>query len=702
MYRISRLAQKTVLVGNETQRKTNPLVDYTHLNPAQRDAVFHRDGALLVLAGAGSGKTGVITYRIARLIETGVSPHSILALSFTNKAANEMKERVHGLVGAVGRGTILSTFHSLGLRILKEEYEAAGLNKGFTILDEGDQLAAVKSLISAAGYDPDHFEPKLIHGLLSHYKSRLERPDPRKGGLEGVAAAIAPLYGQRLRAMNAVDFDDLIARPVWLLERHEQLAYRWSGRFQYIMVDEYQDTNLSQLRLLKALSKRHNNVCAVGDDDQSIYGWRGAEAGNILRFGDHFPGAEQIALTQNYRSTNCILRAANELIQNNRERHAKSLWSELGEGDKLRYFEAPDGEEEARWVASDLVGRRRTARIKWSDIAILYRTNAQSRVIEEAVRRLDIPYKIIGGTRFYDRKEVRDLIGYLRVIANPWDEAALRRIINFPSRGIGDISIQKIADYAGQTNQPFFRLVENPSSVPGLTDNVRNALLKFWSFIDEFRAQASQPSSDLGMICRTLVSKIDFRNTFTRTEKSQQRVLQRMDNLEEVAVALDSFRHREPNGSLEDYLTQLTLDPRQEEEDDNEDQVSLMTLHGSKGLEFNSVYLVGVEEGLMPHTRNPKRGAGDQMALPPDIPEERRLVYVGVTRARRLLTLTGAKKRFRFGKIVSRKPSRFLFEMPESLFQGGRSGLVPELKGEALQTKGISAFNELIDLVSSD
>ncbi len=677
------------------------MIDYAHLNPAQRRAVFHIDGPVLVLAGAGSGKTRVITYRIAYLIEQGVSPSEILALSFTNKAANEMRERVLDLVGPLATSATLSTFHALGLRFLKEEYASVGLSKKFTILDEGDQLAAIRDLMKDAGYDVDQYDPRTIQGLISHYKSRLERPDPKRGGFDGVAAHISPLYGRRLRAMNAVDFDDLIAMPVWVLEKDKEIGYRWSGRYRHIMVDEYQDTNLSQLRLLKALAKRYNHVCAVGDDDQSIYGWRGAEAGNILRFDQHFAGADRIDLTQNYRSTNRILKAANRLILNNSERHDKSLWSDLGEGEALRYYEAPDGDQEASWVATDLSGCKRRDAVSWSDFAILYRTNAQSRLLEDAVRRLDIPYRIVGGTRFYDRKEVRDLLAYLRAISNPWDETALRRIINFPARGIGDQSIQKIANRAQEKGVPFFRLIQDPNKVPGLTEGVRSSVRAFNELLEHYRAQFSTSGSNLGMICRELTGKIDFRNVFTRTDRNPKRVAQRMDNLEEVSVALDSFRQREPDGKLEDYLTQLTLNPnRDEDEDEQENLVSLMTLHGSKGLEFKYVYMVGVEEGFMPHLQMPGRGSGAD--LPVDVSEERRLVYVGITRAQQLLTLTGARKRLRFGRTKARKPSRFLFEIPEELFQGDRSGTVPELSGDALQEKGRNAFAEMLDLVSRE
>ena len=676
------------------------MVSFEHLNEQQRQAVFGTEGPVLVLAGAGSGKTRVITYRIAHLIQEGVSPSDILALSFTNKAATEMRERVIELMGVHGKGAHLSTFHALGLQFLKQEYRAAGLSERFTILDEGDQIAAVVDLMNEGGYSVDEYDPKLVHGLISHYKSRLERPDARRGGLEGAVAKLSPLYCRRLRALNAVDFDDLIALPVWLLETNESIAYNWSGRFRYMMVDEYQDTNLAQLRLLKALAKRYKNVCAVGDDDQSIYGWRGAEAGNILKFDRHFPGAKLIALTQNYRSTNRILKAANQLIVNNTERHSKSLWSELGEGEALRYLEAKDGDEESKWVATDILSAKRQYKAEWNEFAILYRTNAQARVLEDSIRNRDIPYKIVGGTRFYDRKEVRDLLGYLRFISNPWDEVALRRIINFPARGIGDTTIHRIAAEARRRDVPFFRLVEKPSDVPNLGAKARDAVSRFHDEIEGLREQFRKPGADFGDCCRNLIEAIDFRNAFGRTEKNTRRLMIRLENLDEVASALSGFQSRHPESGLNDFLSLLSLDRNKEEKEEDDNVVSLMTLHSSKGLEFNHVYLVGFEEGFVPHIRSPGRDKGP--SAPVDITEERRLVYVGLTRAKRRLTLTGSKMRLKFGRILNRKPSRFLREIPEGLFAGGRSGNAPDLTGDALEEKAKNAFDEMFRIVGGD
>jgi DNA helicase-2/ATP-dependent DNA helicase PcrA len=501
--------------------------------------------------------------------------------------------------------------------------------------------------------------------------------------------------------MNAVDFDDLIARPVWMLETNEELAYRWAGRFRYLMVDEYQDTNLAQLKMLKRLGARHGNVCVVGDDDQSIYGWRGAEAGNILEFDRHFPGAETIALTRNYRSTNNILKAANELIGNNSARHEKSLWSELGDGPLVRYRKTDDADKEAHWIATDLLSRKKTGRLKWSDFSILYRTNAQSRSLEDAIRAAKIPYRIVGGQRFYDRREIKDMVAYLRVLANPYDESAFRRIVNYPPRGIGDISIERIGARSLDQSQPFWRVVSSAESVPGLPGRVCNALGSLDKLLGEYRQQMGAKGSPLGDICRDLVRTLNLKDVLTRAERDARKVNRRLNNVEEIATALDIFRGRNPSGHLEDFLAELSLDGRKEEDDDgSDDVVSLMTLHSSKGLEFHSVYLTGCEEGLLPHTRSPSRRG--EAPVPPDLPEERRLMYVGITRARRSLTLTGAGVRMRFGKTQVRKPSRFLLEIPEALFEGGRDGLTAELEGDELKKKGLSAFDEMRELMGND
>ncbi len=663
------------------------MVDIDSLNPEQREAVLATEGPVLVLAGAGSGKTRVITTRIAALLQMGVPAGRILALSFTNKAAGEMKERVAAMAGAAAKDTVLSTFHALGVRFLREEAALAGLSPGFSILDEGDQRDAVRRGLVKLGFDPERYEPRMVHSRMSHYKGRLELPDPRLGPLDGVVAQVLPLYEQRLRAMNGVDFDDLIVLPVKVMEKDEGAAFRWADRFEYVMVDEYQDTNGAQLRMLRGLVKKHRNLCVVGDDDQSIYAWRGAVADNILRFPQQFEGAKTIALTQNYRSTNNILKAANAVIANNKDRHPKTLWSAGGDGELVRYRQLDTDDDESEFIATDLLGMKRLLELKWSDFAVLYRTNAQSRGVEEGIRSAGIPYRIIGGTRFYDRKEVRDLVGYLRVIGNPFDEAAYRRIVNYPSRGIGDVTITRVGEHAQATSQPFWRVVKDPEGVQGLQARAVKALKGVHRMLEGYRAAFAK--GDWAGACRRMVAELGFPDALVREVKDPRLVRRKLDNVEEVASALAAFRRNRQESKLVDYLAKLSLDTRKEEDgDQEEDQVSLMTLHASKGLEFTAVYLAGCEEGLMPHKRV-LEGDGD-------LAEERRLAYVGITRAKKHLTISAAGQRLRFGKIQRRRPSRFLEEIPDTLFAGGRTGRVPELSIEQREEKAKSAWDEML------
>ena len=666
-------------------------LDLDGLNPAQREAVLTTRGPLLVLAGAGSGKTRVITMRVARLLSMGVAPERILGLSFTNKAAGEMRERVEKLVGHAARGVVLSTFHALGLRFVKEESTSVGRSPGFTILDEGDQREAVRLALVQLGFSPQDVDPKVIHAQISSYKGQLQAPDPVR---HPIVVRVLPLYERRLRVLNAVDFDDLIVLPVQALEakgeQGDAVRARWRHRFEYVMVDEYQDTNGAQLRFVQALAG-HGNVCVVGDDDQSIYAWRGAVAGNILHFDRQFPGARMVALTQNYRSTNRVLQAANAVIRNNPERHEKQLWSENGDGPLLRYHRADNDEEEAHWIATDMLGSLTRLKLKWSDFAVLYRTNAQSRVLEEAIRKAGIPYRIIGGTRFYDRKEVRDVVAYLRVIANPYDETAWRRIVNYPTRGIGDVTIERLAEHAASTGTPFFRGLQRPDMVGGLSPKIQEILKHFEGRVQALRQQFM--TGALGEACRALIKTFGFADELVRVHQDVRQIRRRMDDLEEVASALTAFQTRHPEGSLSEYLSQLALDTRAEEDADAPtDQASLMTLHGAKGLEFTAVYLAGVEEGLMPHQRV-LDGEGT-------VDEERRLAYVGLTRARVHLTLTGAEKRLKFGRIQRRLPSRFLDEMPETLFAGGLTGRVPERPEAERKRDALGAFGQMHALLS--
>ena len=668
-------------------------VDLTGLNPEQRVAVEHTEGPLLVLAGAGSGKTRVITYRIAHLLNLGVRPSQILALSFTNKAATEMKERLVALVGEPAKKCQTSTFHALGVKFIKVEHEAAGLRSGFTIFDEGDQLEAVRHAMLQLQIDPKQFDPRGFLEQITSYKSQLIHPASLKDAR--TTAMIYEGYLRRMRLMNAVDFEDLIRLPVVLMETHREIKLRWRNKFKYILVDEYQDSNGAQLRMLKSLSEGTGNLCVVGDDDQSIYGWRGAVASNILRFDEHFSGARVIALTQNYRSTNYILKAANSVIENNPERHPKTLWSAHGDGNKLIYRQLDHGEQEAEWVVKDLHKNRHSgvlgegglvSELKWRDFSILYRTNAQARAFEETLRGLNIPYRIVGGTRFFDRKEVRDAMAYLRLLCNPSDDNALRRVINYPQRGIGDQTLERLAIAAQARGLSMWALCLEPLSIGGLLPANEKALLNFTQMIAPYQARIDNES--WSEVFLELLQEIKFKEALIKQYKDGPQAVKRWANVEDISIGLKYSQDKRMDKTLNDYLNRISL-AYKPKEDEVKDEVTLMSLHSSKGLEFHSVYMVGVEEGWMPHVRDQSEGS--------DLEEERRLAYVGITRAQRVLTITSAAKRLTRGKTIPRRVSRFLAEIPEDYFEGDRSGKASEVEVQRVEKKRSQAFDRMFN-----
>ena len=664
-------------------------IDLSSLNVQQRQAVEHTQGPLLVLAGAGSGKTRVITYRIAHLLSLGVKASRILALSFTHKAAQEMKERLIGLLGEQAKKCHTSTFHALGVRFIKEEYQAAGLRPRFSILDEADQLEAVRQVLTQQQLDTKRYEPQSILAEISQCKSQLINPASLADSR--ITAMCYQGYLKRLRVMNAVDFDDLIRLPVVLMETQREVRLRWRNRFHYIMVDEYQDTNGAQLRMLKALAEGQGNLCVVGDDDQSIYGWRGAVASNILRFDQHFEGARMIALTQNYRSTNYILRAANQVIANNEERHAKTLWSAHGDGQAVRYRCLAHGEHEAEWVAQDIQQKHREG-MAWHDISILYRTNQQARLFEESLRLLDIPYKVIGGSQFFDRKEIRDAYAYLRLIANPQDENALRRIINYPTRGIGDGTLEQLNQLSMTTGQSLWDLCASAQHLHVLSSQARERLDAFYQLVQPYQERIHQ--ENWAETFMQLLEEIQMRDALHKQYKDQQQVSKRWQNILYISSSLENMQRKDPHLDLADYLHKMTLDYRSQEEEIQRSEVSLMSLHSSKGLEFHTVYLVGVEEGFMPHEKVLSEGGS--------LAEERRLMYVGITRAQRELTITRANKRLKRGKFFVRTPSRFLLEIPDDLFLDGGAGdgkKEAELKAQQDQ-KRKDAFDHMFAVLS--
>ena len=680
------------------------------LNTPQRQAVTTIDGPLLVLAGAGSGKTRVITYRVAYLLEHGIKPEAILAVSFTNKAAEEMRERVEKIVGAkLAARLTLSTFHALGLQILKAEKAALGFHSGFTVYDAADQLGCVRECLRGVHLDDRRFDAKAIQFRISRAKNAFVTPEefaaknaptPGKKSRRGdgepdeydqIAAVVYPRYQSALRAFHALDFDDLIVETVRLLDRDEGVRQRWGERYRYVMVDEYQDTNKSQLMLVRHLVAAHNNLCVVGDDDQSIYAWRGAESGNILDFERHFPGARRVILDENYRSTPTILAAANAVIKNNGRRHDKHLHTRRPEVGKIQLVVAEEPDDEARFVAEEIDLLRERHGYRPGDCAVLYRSNIQSRPFEEALKQQRLEYRMIGGQAFFERKEVKDAIAYLRTAIHPRDEISLRRIVNYPARGIGEQSLERATHYAATHKKTLFEALTHAGQIEAMPARTRESVGHFVAMLEKHK-----PALALGFrlhdVARALLDEAGLKDDIISAGPSMLAAQRRLDNVEGFLRSLEAWEQRartagQPTGggALADYLHRLTLNSSEEDDGDERDhsKVTLVTLHGAKGLEFKVVFLVGLEEDLLPHKRTlvptatdvsgPGGGAGE-----PDLGEERRLLYVGITRARERLYLSRCRQRPMRGEgrgdargssgaPKGRSPSRFLTEVPEEL-----------------------------------
>jgi len=630
------------------------------LNEAQRQAVMTTEGPLLVLAGAGSGKTRVLTYRVAYLIQVKHVPTwNILAVTFTNKAAREMQERIGQLVGAVSDDMWIGTFHRLCVRILRRESPRIGYDTSFTILDAPDQMAVVKQALRDLNLDPNRFDPRTVLSAISNAKNALLSPQQYEAQAENflqqTIAKVYRLYQQRLVANQAMDFDDLIFQTVRLFQEHPDVLEAYQRRFQYIHIDEYQDTNRAQYLLVRQLAERHQNLCVVGDADQSIYRWRGADMGNILRFQEDYPQATVIKLEQNYRSTQRILDAANHVIVHNRQRYDKRLWTANGEGDPIHRFIAEDEHEEAFFIVDEIRRLVREGR-RYADVAVLYRTNAQSRVLEETLMKANIPYRMVGGMRFYERMEIKDVIAYLRLVINPHDELSLERVINVPKRGIGETSLEKLKNYADARQIPLFEALKQPEEA-GLGGKAARAAKQFAGLILEL-GRMSEYLSASEMI-EEVLTRSGYRDSLV-----QQNTLEaegRLENINEFVNVAVEFENRSETTSLLDFLTDLALltDLDTEPTDEAEDAVVLMTLHSAKGLEFPVVFLCGMEEGVFPH----KRALDDEEELE----EERRLAYVGITRAEERLYLTAARRRMVYGQTLQHLPSRFLDEIPDHL-----------------------------------
>jgi DNA helicase II / ATP-dependent DNA helicase PcrA len=680
------------------------MLDLSGLNPQQREAVLTREGPLLVLAGAGSGKTRVITYRLAHLIESGVSPVNILCVTFTNKAASEMKERAHKLVGKAARGVTISTFHALGARILRTFHEEAGLRPKFTISDGSEQLGTLRRILRALKIDDRRFDPKRILAFISEAKNagvspaQLRRQDgfitDDDGSLPDEDYRIAAIesyerYQSSLENQNVVDFDDLLLRTLHLVRECQDVREKLQARWRYLMVDEYQDTNGAQFELLRRLAGDRLNLCVVGDDDQSIYGWRGARVENILSFGRHFDGSKTVILDKNYRSTGHILYVANRVIQKNPRRYPKQMTPATGDGARVKIRAMADEEQEADLVASEVLGLVESG-TKPIEIAILFRSNVQARPLEMAFRLHHVPYRLVGGMEFFDRKEIKDALSYLRVLQNPDDEQSLRRIVNYPPRGIGDTTVKAVDTWVRGSDVSFFEGLRKIYDVPNLTDRARESVASFVQVIDDHRRvlDRRKPST----VAKKLFEAVGLEDDLMDSSDNAESCSRRVENVRSIVRQIVRYEARKkgksaesegepeddekPNddglslfeledddakdASLSGFLGELALNGWEDtgQKDVRQDRVTLTTVHAAKGLEWDRVYVVGVEENLIPHRRTV---AGDG-----DLAEELRLAYVAFTRARKDLTISHALKRTRYGRVEPVQRSRFLEDLPEA------------------------------------
>lgn len=638
------------------------MIDVSSLNDMQEEAVLTTEGPLLVLAGAGSGKTKVLTTRIAHLIQDkNISPYNILAITFTNKAAKEMQERIIKLVGEVGNRMQVSTFHSFGLRILRENYEKIGYDKNFCIMDSDDSLTVIKRILKELGYDPKQYHPNAIKSKISGCKNEIMSPKQYEmyacDEFEKVVLKVYDRYEQTLKVNNSIDFDDLLILPIKLFREHEEILDHYQERFQYILIDEYQDTNEAQYVLTKLLSAKYRNICVVGDENQSIYSFRGANYRNILNFEKDYKEAKTIKLEQNYRSTQNILNAANQVIRNNQNRKDKNLWSDKGEGDKITYYRSYDEKDEAHYVAQRikiLISEGKEP----SEIAVLYRTNAQSRTVEEEMLKENIPYRVVGSFYFYARKEIKDLMAYLRLIHNEKDNVSLERVINTPKRGIGLKSISNLATLADIEGKSMYEVITSGKE------------LEFKNIIEDLKRVSEK------VTLTELVDKI-LDTTGMRQELENEKTLEadiRLENLEEFKSITKAFEERDGVISLEDFLFEVSLVSDREEYKDAKDKVSLMTVHSVKGLEFNDVFVVGLEEGIFPHMNSLMNNQ--------ELEEERRLAYVAITRAKERLYLVNARRRMLYGKDQVNPPSRFIGEIDKELIESNQKEERKEVKIE--------------------
>ncbi len=705
-----------------------PRLDLNKLNAEQRRAVLHTEGPLLILAGAGSGKTNTMTHRIAYLIaEKKVPATRILGLSFTNKASTELKDRVKSLVKKVAgasatKGLTVSTFHSLCVRILREHAPLIGFTPSFSILDPSDQEGIVKEILKFINIDSKKFDPSWVLFQIGQAKNKFLTGEDANAFFNSVKGpkvaydeysialqSVFPRYQERLKLQNAMDFDDLLFNAVTLLENNVVVRDALSKRFRYIMVDEYQDTNPSQFRLLEALTYAHTNICVVGDDDQSIYAWRGADPTHILNFDQHFKGTEKIILDQNYRSTNNILKAANEVISKNTKRYPKSLWSGKGPGNPIHTVAVEDDRSEAQMVTEEIkrLAAERSLQfdgsfVPWKDFAILYRSNSQSRIFEEAMRLHQIPYKLVGALSFLDRKEVKDLLCYWKLVLNPKDDSAIRRVINWPTRGIGKSSIELIHEHSVRKGWSFFESMQAEENTSQLNDKAKKGVGGFCQLLEElsrnlaqikreeFGGQDAAFLSAISEWAKHSLERIGAKLALQNEEDDLAKAQRRFESIEELANAIGMMDLAPQSADaapqtgrdvLQEYLSNLVLNSKEDKDDEDRPQnaVTVMTLHGAKGLEFPIVFLVGLEDGILPHQRTIDEGT--------DLSEERRLFYVGITRAKEELYLVRCKNRIRYGKPIPRNPCRFLEDIPADLLLERDESSTPTFKSEEAEKR---------------
>jgi superfamily I DNA/RNA helicase len=646
------------------------MLNLATLNPAQRLAVETTEGPVLILAGAGTGKTRVITFRVARLVQKGVGPGHILAVTFTNKAAREMQERVRQLLGRVAKSEdgekparpTICTFHSLCVRILRQHIERLGYKRNFVIYSESEQLGAIKRILSHISGQGAKADPHAVLSLLSRFRNGGERAsvfsDPNAAAL---ARHVQARYESALRACNAVDFDGLILLTLKLFAGHQDVLLACREKYRYVMVDEYQDTNAAQFQLIHDLTAAHRNLCVVGDDDQSIYGWRGAETANLLDLEKHFPGVKVVKLEQNYRSTNTILSAANAVIRHNARRRGKQLWSQNGQGARITLHTLANDEEEARRMAEDIECARMARGVPWRDQAVLFRTNQQARPLETALRQAGVRYHLVGGQSYFDRREIKDFLAYLKMLVNPNDDISLLRIANVPARGLSDVSMERLVQASQQRGCPVFAAMKHTDVQASFVPATRQSLQRFIEWVERHRERlTARPFVSLPVWAHSFLEEIGYEAELRRGEKNPETADNRIGNVRELMATLPVAAD-DPEAALQRFLDDLSLDSEREEEKENTgDAVTLITIHSCKGLEFPRVWIVGLEDGLMPHARAKAEGTLD---------EERRLFYVAMTRAMQTLALSHCAARKKYGELKPCHPSPFLREIPPEFLE---------------------------------